>query len=92
MYEEKPAIILEDVLEAMFSDFDRKHPEQLKLSKWKEVLKEVAWNLKKVHRVLVLAVSLLSRVVLWQSSSNSHAMMHVSLGLSGISGNMSRPS
>lgn len=50
-YEEKPALILEDVLEAMFADFDKKHPKCIKFSKWKDVLRKVAWNIKKVRAV-----------------------------------------
>lgn len=50
-YEEKPGLILEDVLESMYSDFERKHPNLVKLSAWKLILRRVAWNIKKVNRV-----------------------------------------
>lgn len=52
--EEKEGLILEDVRQAMHADFEKKHPSTLKYSKWKEVLKEVAWNIKKVRRCLAL--------------------------------------
>ena len=45
--ESKPGLILEDVREAMHADFDSKQPGLLKYSRWKEVLNEVAWNIKK---------------------------------------------
>lgn len=51
LYEQKPALILEDVLEAMYADFESKHPMLLKFTKWKVILKEVAWNIKKVCSV-----------------------------------------
>ena len=40
LVEERPGLILEDVLEAMYNDFNEKNPELLKISKWKEVLAE----------------------------------------------------
>lgn len=49
LYEEKPALILEDTREAMYFDFNNKHPSVIKFSQWKQTLREVAWNIKKVH-------------------------------------------
>ena len=50
LVEERPGLILEDVLEAMYNDFNEKNPELLKISKWKEVLAEEVWNIKKAYR------------------------------------------
>lgn len=49
--EEKAALILSDVREAMFADFQEKHPEiKISFSQWKETLKTEVWNMKKAYR------------------------------------------
>ncbi|KAL3892591.1 MAG: hypothetical protein SGPRY_014983, partial [Prymnesium sp.] len=51
VYEEKPAPILSDVHESMYTDFIRQHPStQISFSGWKKVLKEVAGNITKAYR------------------------------------------
>ena len=51
IFEEKPALILSDVLESMYASFKEKHALiKLSFSKYKEVVHEVAWNLKKAYR------------------------------------------
>eukprot|EP00966_Prymnesium_polylepis_P062684 1455098-Prymnesium_polylepis.2 len=50
-HEEKAALILSDVRQAMYADFQNKHPTiKLKYSKWKASLKELVWNMKKAYR------------------------------------------
>jgi hypothetical protein len=50
-YEEKPALILSDVREAMFADFQTKNPTiTILFSQWKVTLKTVAWNIRKAYR------------------------------------------
>lgn len=51
LVEEKPAYILSDVKQAMYADFKLKNSSiNIKFSKYKQVLEEVAWNLKKAYR------------------------------------------
>ena len=49
--ESKPAFILSDTREAMYSDFCEKHPSiKISYSHYKKTLKVIVWNLKKAYR------------------------------------------
>ena len=52
--EHRPGLILEDVREAMYTDFEEKHPGLLKFSQWKKVVKDEVWQIKKAYRLTCL--------------------------------------
>tara|TARA_B110000046_G_C12951629_1_gene380417 strand:+ start:780 stop:1046 length:267 start_codon:yes stop_codon:yes gene_type:complete len=54
-YEEKAALILSDVRQAMYADFQNKHTAiKLSYSQWKASLKELVWNMKKERQTAEL--------------------------------------